>query len=175
MAGAVLLATSAKSGEETLSWQTRQVAEHLVPGPLKALLRLFGTDAVKQQAKAVRKLKATTGDTARIQLVKVNAKWMREFIAYDPIPALRRASVPMKAITGSKDVQVDPDDLAIVAREASRATTAKIEDVDHLMRTETGTFSNPRKYPNQLKKPIDPCVIAEIDAFLSGLLSIRCG
>ena len=34
-----------------------------------------------------------------INLAKVNAKWMREFMAYDPLPAIRAASAPLLAIT----------------------------------------------------------------------------
>ena len=33
IAGAILLATSAKTVEETLRWQARQIGEHLLPGP----------------------------------------------------------------------------------------------------------------------------------------------
>jgi pimeloyl-ACP methyl ester carboxylesterase len=163
---AVLLATSAKTGEETLNWQTQQVAEHLVPGIARMLLRVFRTSVPKQQAKAVAKLKATTTDVARIQLVKVNAKWMREFIAYDPVPALGRARVPLLAITGSKDVQVDPADLATVATSARDATICEVKDVDHILRFEPADFSNPKHYARQLAKTIDPRVTEEILAFL---------
>ncbi len=165
----VLLATSAKTGEETLTWQTQQISDHMVPGPVKMLMKLFRTSVEKQQAKAVAKLKATTGDTARIQLVKVNAKWMREFIAYDPVPALQQADVPLLAITGSKDVQVDPADLSVVAANAPNAEVSRIEDLDHIMRTETGPFSNPRKYAKQVEKPIDARVVAALLSFLGDL------
>ena len=38
-------------------------------------------------------IKATTGDTARIQLVKINAKWFREFMAHDPEPSLESIQI----------------------------------------------------------------------------------
>jgi pimeloyl-ACP methyl ester carboxylesterase len=167
---AVLLATSAKTGEDTLRWQAEQVGEHIVPGPIKALLRLFRTSVLKQQAKAIAKLKATTGDTARIQLVKVNARWMREFIAYDPVPALAATTVPLLAITGSKDVQVDPRDLMTVAASAPDVVVAEVADLDHIMRLETGPFSNPRHYGKQVAKPIDARVV---DSILDWLRSDR--
>ena len=169
ISGAVLLAASAKTGEDTLRWQAEQVGEHIVPGPMKALLRLFRTSVLKQQDKAIAKLKATTGDSARIQLAKVNARWMREFIAYDPVPALAAATAPLIAITGSKDVQVDPADLALVADAAPDAVVQTLTDIDHLMRLESGPFSNPRHYGKQVTKPIDPRVI---DAALGWLRSI---
>jgi hypothetical protein len=119
------------------------------------------------QTSSKTKLKATTTDTARIQLAKVNAKWMREFMAYDPLPALRAASVPLLAITGSKDVQVDPADLALVADAAPDATVHEVADVDHIMRLEPAPISNPRRYGKQVAKPIDARVVETVLAWLS--------
>jgi len=160
--GAILLAATTKTGEETLAWQTAKIGENIVPGPVKALLRLFRTSVAKQQQKAVAKLKKTTTDTARIQLAKVNAKWMREFIAYDPVPTLERVTIPLLAITGSKDVQVDPADLAVILATAARAEALEVPDVDHILRHEPAPFSNPRHYGKQLKEPIDPRVIESL-------------
>ena len=60
--------------------------------------------------------------------MKVNAKWQREFMAYDPAIDLPRVTVPMLAITGSKYIQVDPADLERMAglvRPHSNATRFK--------------------------------------------------
>jgi hypothetical protein len=167
IAGAILLAATAKTGEETLRWQAAQIGEHVVPGPIKAIMRLFRTDVLKQQDSAIAKLKATTTDTARIQLQKVNAKWMREFIAYDPVPVVEAATVPMLAITGSKDVQVDAADLEVIARTAPSAQILQVEDMDHLLRPEPAPVSNPRHYGKQIKKPIHPRVIEAILTWLA--------
>lgn len=164
---AVLLATTAQNGEATLRWQTEQMADHIVPRFVTRVLRLFGTSVVKQQGKAINKLKKSKGDTARIQMVKVNAKWMREFIAYDPVPALRAARCHLLAVTGSKDVQVDANDLVIVAQAAPAGSmTMVVADVDHILRHEPGPFSNPRRYSSQLKKPIDPRLVAAVVEWL---------
>jgi pimeloyl-ACP methyl ester carboxylesterase len=169
--GAVLLAASARTGEETLRWQARQIGDHLLPRPIRALMRLFRTDVLKQQDKAIARLKATTTDTARIQLAKVNARWMREFMAYDPVPALQAATAPLLAITGSKDVQVDPADLAVIAENAPDATVRRIEDVDHILRYEPAPISNPRHYGRQVKLPIDPRVLDAIVEWLAATVS----
>jgi pimeloyl-ACP methyl ester carboxylesterase len=165
--GAILLAATAKTGEETLRWQARQIGDHIVPGPVKAIMRLFRTDVLKQQDGAIAKLKATNTDVARIQLQKVNAKWMREFIAYDPLPVLEAATAPMLAITGSKDVQVDPADLDVIKRTAPNAQVLQVPDMDHILRPEPAPISNPRHYGKQLKKPIDPRVTDAILAWLA--------
>ena len=165
--GAILLAATAKTGEETLRWQAQQIGDHLLPGPVKALMRLFRTDVLKQQDGAIRKLKATTGDVARIQLQKVNAKWMREFMAYDPKVALATATAPILAITGSKDVQVDPADLPVIAATAPVAQTLEVADVDHILRHEAAPISNPRHYAKQAQGPIDPGVTSAMLEWLA--------
>jgi len=167
LAGAVLLSTTTKTGEETLRWQTAQMADHIVPPYVNTALKLFRTSVVKQQAKAVAKMKATTTDVARIQMVKTNARWMREFIAYDPVPALERIEVPVLAITGSKDVQVDVADLATVAGAVPDAEVVAVEDVDHLLRHEPAAISNPRFYKKQFAKPIDPRVVEALTTWLN--------
>lgn len=157
VSAAVLLAVTAQTGEETLTWQAAQIAPTM-PGIAKAVLRLMRTDLLRQQRKAIDRLKATTGDVTRIQGAKVNAKWMREFIAYDPLPTLRRIQVPVLAMTGSKDVQVNPADLATIAEAVPTAETHVLESVDHILRHEPRPISNVRRYRKQLENPIDPSV-----------------
>ena len=164
--GAVLLACTAMTGEETLVWQAGQIGES-VPQWLKTVMRLFGTSIEKQQAKALRKLKATSTDVARIQGQRINAKWMREFVVYDPDPVIRSTTSPLLAITGSKDVQVNPGDVDVIASiTGDRTTGLVVDDVDHILRFESEPLSSPKRYKRQLAKPIDPRVT---DALLSWL------
>ena len=71
-------------------------------------MRLLRTDLAKQQRKSLDRLKASTADVTRMQGVRVNAKWFREFLAFDPRPALAAITIPVLTITGDKDLQVDP-------------------------------------------------------------------
>jgi len=166
--GAVLLATTAQTGEATLRWQAQNLDQD-VPSWAAGALRFFGTSIPRQQEKRLTKIKASTADTMRLQIVaKLNAKWFREFLGYDPVPALRRSRVPLLAITGSKDVQVNPADLEVVAAEAPPPTaTALIPDVDHLLRLEPAATSSPRRYRVQVTKPVDERVIAALVAWLT--------
>ncbi len=170
LAGAVLLATTAKTGGETLEWQAANLEGQLLPAPVTFLMKLFRTSIVKQQAKAIAKLQATTSDVARIQLAKVNAKWMREFIAYDPKPALSRISIPTLAITGEKDAQVDAADLDVVARAVGGSSdTHAVPDLDHILRHEPAAVSNPRRYRKQLRQSIDGRVVGVLAEWLAAL------
>jgi hypothetical protein len=46
----------------------------------------------------------------RVQGKKLNARWFREFLDYDPAPVFERVQVPVLALTGGHDVQVLPQD-----------------------------------------------------------------
>lgn len=169
LAGAVMLSYTVKTGEQTLVWQAAALAE-TIPRFAKALLAIFRTSVGAQQAKALEKLKNTESDVARVKLQKVNAKWMREFIAYDPAPTLALTKTPLLAITGSKDIQVDPGDLAIVATVVGdRVRTHVVPDVDHILRHEEAAVSNPRKYKEQIRRPIDERVTSALTSWLDTL------
>jgi len=156
--GGVLLAYTGKTGRETLEWQAGAIGETL-PGFVTGLLKVFGSSVEKQQAKAIRRLDKTDVDVARIQGQKVNARWMREFIAYDPTPVMRATKTPLLAITGTKDVQVDAADLLKVASVVGdRVEVHIVDDLDHILRYEPASVSNPKKYKTQIQEPMDPRV-----------------
>lgn len=164
--GAVLLAYTASTGEETLIWQAGEIGE-TIPGWVKTMMKVFRTSVTKQQAKALTKIKNSTDDVVRIQGQRINAKWMREFIAYDPKTALRETTSPLLAITGSKDIQVNPADLDVVDTIAGdHATTVLIDSVDHILRSEAAAVSNPKRYKKQIAEPIDGRVVDAVVSWL---------
>ncbi len=168
LAGAAMLALTAQTGADTLTWQTAQIAGSL-PRAVRVLLRVLHIDVIAQQRKAMAKLAASTGDVMRMQGVRTNARWMRELIAYDPRPTLRRVEIPVLAMTGAKDVQVNPDDLAVVAELVPSAQTEIVPDVDHLLRYEARERSDVRRYKYQAREPLDPRVADGLVAWLAQL------
>jgi uncharacterized protein len=168
--GAILLAGMAGTGDTTLRWQARAL-EPEIPVPVRALLRVMRTSVANQQDKQLARLAASEKDTYRVQLVsKVNARWVREFLAYDAASALARAAVPVLAVTGSKDVQVNPDDLDRMAQLApDLLTTVLVPDVDHVLRHEPAARSSPRAYKKQVSQPLDPRVVEAVTTWLAGL------
>ncbi|MBG0815539.1 serine aminopeptidase domain-containing protein [Planomonospora sp. ID82291] len=190
LAGIVLLSPMAKTGEETLTWQTRQVAGDL-PAPVRVILRLLRTDVVAKQAEAVARLKATTTDVARVQGRKTNARWHREFIAFDPGPALRALRAPVLAVTGAADVQVDPADLDAIAAAAGGArtdagtdagtdngtgtggdaagrdvTTVRVPELSHLLRRDPDG-GGLRTYKQQIRRPTDPGLLSLVTDWIT--------
>jgi hypothetical protein len=168
MAGAILLAGVGRQGEEALGWQ----AEQVVPGMTgfnKWLIGALHVDVRKSQRKAFDKIKKSKKDTYRIQLIKkLNAKWLREFLAYDPAEDLARIEVPVLGITGSKDIQVSPDDLDVMAG-LIRADFEPhvIPDLTHLLRAEAGVPTI-NTYKQQVKEPVDARVLALVTGWLRG-------
>ncbi|MBT8164591.1 MAG: lysophospholipase [Acidimicrobiia bacterium] len=154
LAGVVLLAGAAQNGEEVLRWQARQIAPTL-PRPVRWLLKLTRQDIVRTQTKRLERIKASTEDVIRIQFVRLNAKWFREFMTFEPAEALRKAAVPVLAVTGSKDIQVDPADVGVMELAVPSPFTGHvIDDVTHLLRREPGPASL-RTYKKQARRPID--------------------
>jgi pimeloyl-ACP methyl ester carboxylesterase len=156
VAGIVLIAGPAQSGEAVLRWQATKVTRGL-RGFNAWLIKLFHVDVLKSQQKAINRIKQSNKDWYRQNLfVKVNAKWFREFMAYNPADDMPGIKVPVLAITGSKDIQVDPQDLERMA-ELLKAPFERhvIKDMTHLLRTEEREPSI-SDYKRQLKRPIEP-------------------
>lgn len=155
-AGVVLLAGAARPGEEVLLWQTQALAPSL-PRPVRLVLRLLRVDLTAKVAANHARVKATTTDVARLGPTRVNARWLREFMAYDPAPDLARIDVPVLAVTGAKDLQVPPGDLPRIA-ELAGAETHELPDVTHTLRAQPGPPALSR-YKEELRRPVDAGVL----------------
>ncbi|MFA5629577.1 MAG: alpha/beta fold hydrolase [Dehalococcoidales bacterium] len=155
VAGIILLAGSCQKGEDLLKWQSRQIVKGL-KGFNAWLIKTFRIDVAKAQQKQIDIIKKSTKDSFRIQLInKINAKWMREFLEYNPADDFPNIKCPILAITGEKDIQVDPADLEKMAKLATTDFESHIlPDITHLLRAEKGEPSI-AAYKKQLSMPVD--------------------
>jgi pimeloyl-ACP methyl ester carboxylesterase len=170
LAGLVLLSCSATPGEQLLRWQARQLAPSL-PAPVRGLLRLLRTDLETRVAANHAKIRATTADVARIDGVRLNARWTREFLDHDPRTDLARVPVPVLALTGDKDLQVDPADLDVIAATVpARVAVHRVPDLTHTLRRQPGPASL-RAYREELRRPVDPAVLATVVGWCSALVA----
>jgi hypothetical protein len=161
VAGAVLLSPTARPGAEVLRRQAEQVSGDL-PAPVRALLRLLRVDLVARVTRNHEKLRATTTDVARLGGVRLNARWFREFMAYDPRPDLARLTVPVLAVGGGKDLQSPPEDVgAVAAALGDRARTVVIDDLSHILRSQAGPATL-RSYRRDVSRPVDPRVVRAV-------------
>ncbi|MGW6442980.1 alpha/beta hydrolase family protein [Lentzea sp. NPDC055074] len=160
-AAVVLLAGYARPGKEALLWQARRVAG-TVPRLVRPLLPLLGRIGSKQLAA----VEATTTDVTRVAGTRLNARWWREQLAYDPRADLPGITAPVLAITGEKDLQVDPADLDVVASLVPGAEVRRVPDLTHLLRRD------PRppaltSYGRLLREPVDAGLLADVAGWLA--------
>lgn len=161
VAGLVLLSATGTPGKEMLAWQTRQLAGSL-PRPVSLLVRLLRIDIVKRQARSVAKIEASSADVLRMDGARLNARWHRELLAYDPRAQLGATTVPVLAITGAKDLQVDPADLARIAELVpGDVETVLVPDLTHILRRDEEAASFAR-YKKLVRQPVDAEVLGRV-------------
>ncbi|PRY35578.1 hypothetical protein CLV43_1135 [Umezawaea tangerina] len=162
VAAIVLLAGFARPGEESLRWQGRQLLGNL-PRPLRAPARRIGLWHLAR-------IKATTTDVARVGGRRLNARWYRELLAHDPGADLVAVDAPVLAVTGDKDVQVDPDDLDVIAALVpGDVEVRRVPDLTHVLRRDPGK-PTVRAYGRQLKRPVDAELLEDVATWLVGEL-----
>lgn len=165
-AGAVLLSGPARTGGEVLAWQTEQMATRL-PRSARMVLRLMRTDAVRAQRKNQARIMASADDVMRIQGTKVNARWVRDFVASDPRPALARITVPVLAITGGNDVQVPPDDVEVMRTLVHGPFEGHVVgDLSHMLRPDPDSVG-PRGYRRAGRQPMSPEVVGLVTGWVA--------
>ena len=159
VAGTILLSAPARTGEQVIDWQIDKLAPTL-PAVARAIFRLTGGDFKRSQHKRLERLRASTGDVIRMQGIRVNARWYREFLSYDPVPYLRRVTAPVLAITGGHDMQVPPEDVdTIGALVGGPFEGHVVGDLSHLLRPDPG-WAGPRGYRRAVRQPVSPEVLA---------------
>jgi hypothetical protein len=69
----------------------------------------------------------------------VKARFYREFFAYDPKPDLAAIQVPVLALTGDRDRQVDRGDLDVIAYLVPGSVqTCRVPHLTHILRRDPG-------------------------------------
>lgn len=166
VAGAVLLAAPARSGERIIDYQIETVVPRLPP-VVKAITRLIRYDVARGQHKRVERLKASTGDVIRVGGVRANARWWRGFLSYDPAADLARITVPVLAITGGHDLQVPPEDVDAIGRLVRGPFEGHVAgDLSHLLRPDPESVG-PRGYRREVRQPVSPEALDLITAWVS--------
>ncbi|QCU79185.1 alpha/beta hydrolase [Citricoccus sp. SGAir0253] len=163
--GVVLLAAPGTTGTELMAWQGRQVADALPP-VTRAVVRLARIDLARLQQRSIARVQASTADTVRMAGRRVNARWQRELLAFDPVPALRRITAPVLALTGEKDLQVDPADLDVIRDTvAGPVEVHRVPDLTHLLRRDPER-PNLAAYSALVRRPTDAEVLETVGAWM---------
>jgi len=113
LGGLILLSGAVERLSEALKRQRDIATDDILnaKGFLGFLLRLLGTHnkVEKQAQKYIAKVQNSTEDVMKVSFVKTNAKWMREHFAYNVREDLAKVTCPVLAITGSRDIQANPE------------------------------------------------------------------
>lgn len=114
----------------------------------------------KQALRVMEKIRRTRKDVARIQFVKMNAKWLREHLEYNVREDLPKVTCPILAITGSKDFQSDPNRLPELSELAGGEVTWEIiENMNHPLKEVNDAISITQVkavYKDSASKPLHP-------------------
>jgi uncharacterized protein len=166
VAGIVLLSGSVMTGDQVLAWQTEQLAGK-IPAAARLILRLLRTDVVKAQRKNLAKIMTSSADVMRLQGTKVGARWVRDFVRYDPAPALTEVSVPVLAITGGHDLQVPPADVQAMGRLVRGPFEGHVVgDLSHLLRPDPDS-AGPAGYRKAVRQPVSEEVLGLITGWVA--------
>lgn len=130
--GIVLIAGTARTGHDIITYQQRYAVENTASIP--------AADRDSTLADAARQLEEAAAQQP----------WLRFFLEYDPLPTARRVRTPVLILQGETDRQVTADQAAELA-DAFRAggnadvTVHVLPGVNHLMLTDAD--GNPAGYP----------------------------
>src|SRR5262249_56930779 len=82
----------------------------------KAILRVLRIDPLESQQKALRRIRSTSADSLRIQGKRQNARWLREFMDYDPGPVFERVHSPLMVVVPEHDMHVPRGDGELICK-----------------------------------------------------------
>jgi uncharacterized protein len=175
LAGLGILAGPAVTGEATMRWQAAQIVPTL-PVLVRGLLRLLRQTPERAQGKLFARVRATDEVVLRVQGKQLNAGWLRGFLDHDPAAELARVGIPVFALTGDRDLQVDPDDLDRMRDIVVDVplTIHRPAQINHVLRRTDGNGS-PTEYRRQVRagQPLDPGVLDALTDWAGSQLTIR--
>lgn len=161
-AGLILLAGQAdnvrKASEMQIALLEKEVSSMKgLLGFLLRALKVHKTAATKQK-KLFDEIVASDKIVIKKGLAKLNAKWIREHFQYEIAEDLAAVTCPVLAITGLKDVQVNPDHVKVFVEKVNGPGEAhNISMMNHLLRDQEEEVSMIKLksiYKKSFKKPL---------------------
>ncbi len=158
---------------ETLCALQRRTLEAAVSDLADAEFRALVSDAVDTQIAIMPEGERPSPEVAanlkETSATQARSPWFRYFLGYDPRPALRAATVPVLAINGELDLQVDADqnlsaiEQALAAGGNEDVSIVRLPRLNHLFQTaETGS---PDAY-GEIEETIAPLALDTISSWI---------
>ena len=167
----VLLAGSAVRGDELL------VAQVTAMAVARGATQEQAAAVAKQEREVIQLVQSPAPDSEIPAPAKpMRSPWFREFLAYDPAPALRKVQCPVLALNGSKDTQVPPGQNLPAIRKAleeggnKRFETAELPGLNHLF--QTAKTGSPTEY-GDIEETLAPAALRKVADWLTKILLAR--
>jgi len=121
--------------------------------------------AATAKAVAAGQLKQDVADQSVAQLT---SPWMYSFLRYDPVPALQKVRVPVLAIDGSLDLQVEPKENLAAIRAALKddadVTVTELSGLNHLF--QDATTGSPNEY-GRIEETVSPVALNTVGDWIA--------
>ncbi|MFO7565896.1 MAG: alpha/beta hydrolase [Enhygromyxa sp.] len=121
--------------------QHRALLEAADPAEARAAVERTLRASIAELPEAERAALGDVEATIAAQTEALASPWMRHFLAYDPIPALKRVKVPILILAGDKDLQVDPEQnlppMKAALSKNRRVDVVRFAGVNHLFQPAT--------------------------------------
>lgn len=169
-AGLILLAGQVDNVRKASEMQIKLLEEEVVSlkgfqGFLLRALRVHETAAVKQ-SRLFDEILESDETVMKKGLTKINAKWMREHFQYNIDDDLAGVTCPVLAISGSKDIQVEPRHAYLFAEKTNGPSEANIiNGMNHILRDQEEPVSILKLksiYKNSFSKPLSPELLSDL-------------
>ncbi len=97
----------------------------------------------------------------------LDTAWMRYFLTYDPAPTLAKLKMPVLAVNGELDLQVDPEQnlpaIEKALKKNKRLTVVRLPGLNHLF--QPATTGSPNEY-GSIETTFDPAALDRISTWV---------
>ena len=173
--GMILLAGAAEPSADLMPRQSEKAYTEMneADGVKGWIFRTFKvTDRARKQNEQIFKKVANSDRPAmRVKGIKLNARWLRETLAYNVTEYLELADCPVLAITGEKDLQVPPEHARLIAETVrGESEWHIIPDMNHLLKEYEGQHTMlglMKEYKSIADKPLSQTLTAILGEWLA--------
>lgn len=157
------------ANHEAITSMFKIVQEDADPASADARLREVAADLERKLAAIDPAIAESSTASIEASVAMVNSPWFRNLLSLDPAATLRRVTVPVLAINGSLDLQVDPAQNLRAIENALReggnpdATVKELAGLNHLF--QTAKSGSPSEY-STIEETMSPAAMMTVSDWI---------
>ncbi len=146
------------------------------PGQAEQKMQAVVKEAARQMTAEEKSQSGFNEAAAMGQIRQFTSPWFRYFISHDPVPVLKKIKVPVLAVNGEKDLQVDAgENLAAIRKALQEGGNKKVKvkalpGLNHLF--QTATTGSPGEYA-RIGETFSPAAMQVVGDWITGLTKGR--